>query len=235
MHPKIFPVRVLLYVILLITILILIFIISFGYSDLPKKVLASFTKRPTAIVVEKKVVVDSEIPQILVVEDKKIVVPSKVSPQVSLVSISLPIRLVIPAIKVDANVLHLGLTADGAMDAPKGPSDVSWYNLGPRPGEIGSAVVAGHYGGWKDGSVSVFQDLTKIQKGDKVSIKNKDGSIITFVVRETRNFDSKADASDVFLSTDGKSHLNIITCEGVWNGVEKSYSNRFVVFTDREY
>jgi len=35
-------------------------------------------------------------------------------------------------------------------------------------------------------------------------------------------------------SSDAKAHLNLITCEGVWDKVSKSYSKRLVVFTDRE-
>jgi hypothetical protein len=56
----------------------------------------------------------------------------------------------------------------------------------------------------------------------------------TFVVRESRSFNPNADASDVFNSNDEKSHLNLITCEGSWNKDSKSYSQRLVIFTDKE-
>jgi len=32
------------------------------------------------------------------------------------------------------------------MDLPKERANVAWFNLGPRPGENDSAVIAGHYG-----------------------------------------------------------------------------------------
>jgi len=35
-------------------------------------------------------------------------------------------------------------------------------------------------------------------------------------------------------SNDGKAHLNLITCAGVWDEVEKSHSSRLVVFADME-
>ncbi len=147
---------------------------------------------------------------------------------------ALPSRLKIPIINVNANVLHLGLTPEGAMDAPKGPDDVSWYDLGVVPGEVGSAVIAGHYGPWKTGAVSVFEDLNKLQKGDKVSVINEDGSEIVFVVRETKMFLATDNPQTVFSSTDGLAHLNLITCQGIWNKSDQSYSNRYVVFTDKE-
>lgn len=145
----------------------------------------------------------------------------------------LPARLKIPSINVDALVEYAGLTPDGTMDAPKSPDDVAWFEAGPSPGENGSAVISGHYG-WKNRKASAFDNLYKLRKGDKLYIENDDGEVISFVVRESRRYDPKADASDVFSSSDGKSHLNLVTCEGVWDKVSGSYSKRLVVFADKE-
>lgn len=145
----------------------------------------------------------------------------------------LPIRLKIPGINVDAAIEQVGLTAGGAMDVPKNQNNVAWYSLGQRPGEIGSAVIAGHFD-WKNGLPAVFYRLDKLQKGDKIYVEDDRGATITFVVRESRNYDPKADASDVFISNDGKSHLNLITCEGIWSKAANSYSKRLVVFSDKE-
>ena len=142
----------------------------------------------------------------------------------------LPMRLKIPKIDVDASVEYVGLTYDGAMDIPKNPDDVAWFELGPRPGENGSAVMAGHYGG----KASAFDNLYKLRKGDKLYIEDDKGATITFMVRENRRYDPNADASSVFSSSDGSAHLNLITCEGTWNKVSKSYSTRLVVFADKE-
>lgn len=146
----------------------------------------------------------------------------------------LPIRLEIPMIKVDAPIESLGLTPDGAMAAPKGGVNAAWFNLGPRPGEAGSAVISGHYGTWKNGDGSVFDNLNKLKIGDRISVKDEKGVVTNFLVREIRSYDPDAEASDIFSSNDGKSHLNLITCEGAWNGITKTYSKRLVVFTDKE-
>ncbi len=98
---------------------------------------------------------------------------------------------------------------------------------------MGSAVMAGHYG-WLNNSPAIFDNLSKLQTGDKVYIEDDKGLVISFVVREIRSYDPKADATDVFSSSDGKSHLNLITCEGIWNKASGSYSKRLVVFTDKE-
>lgn len=149
-------------------------------------------------------------------------------------SYGLPVRLKIPVANVDSAIEQVGLTSDGAMDTPRNQENAAWYTLGQRPGENGSAVIAGHYGVWDNGRGSVFDNLHKLRKGDTLYIKDDKGTTITFVVRESRNYNPEADATDVFVSNDGKSHLNLVTCEGVWNNVIKSYSERLVVFTDKE-
>jgi LPXTG-site transpeptidase (sortase) family protein len=148
-------------------------------------------------------------------------------------SFGLPVRLKVPNIGVDAAVEQVGFTPDGAMDVPKGPADVAWFDPGPHPGDSGSAVIAGHEG-WKDGIRAAFDNLYKLQKGDKIYVEDGKGATTTFVVREMRTYSASQDFSDVFRSTDGGAHLNLITCAGVWNKAQKSYADRLVVFTDKE-
>ncbi len=147
-----------------------------------------------------------------------------------------PTKLTIASIDVDAAVEPVGLATDGtmSMDIKKPQEDVAWYRLGPRPGEVGSAVIAGHYGTWKDGNGSVFDGLHTLSSGDKIVVTDDRGVDITFVVRESRRFDPGADATDVFGSDDRKAHLNLITCEGAWNDASQSFSKRLVIFTDKE-
>lgn len=149
-------------------------------------------------------------------------------------SFGIPVRLQIPDINIDALIIPVGITASGAMDVPKNPSDVAWFALGPQPGNIGSAVFSGHYGHWKTGDSSVFDDLNKLNPGDKIYVQDEKGTVATFVVRKSKIFDPQADASDIFVSSDGQAHLNLITCEGVWDSTQKTYSNRLVIFTDKE-
>lgn len=146
---------------------------------------------------------------------------------------SRPVRIKIPSINVDSVVEYVGLTSDGTMDVPKERANVAWFNLGASPGENGNAVIAGHYG-WENKKGSAFDNLYKLREGDKLYIENDKGETISFVVRESRRYEPKGDASDVFNSTDGKSHLNLITCEGVWDKSTQQYTKRLVVFTDRE-
>lgn len=142
-----------------------------------------------------------------------------------------PLRLTIPAIGVDAKILSLGLTAEGNIGTPKGPSEVSWYSGSPRPGENGSAVISGHYG-WKDDIPAAFDNLSKLKTGDTIYVKDQTGTTTAFRVSGTRIYAANADASDVF-ATSTESHLNLITCSGDWNPKKQMYANRLVVFANK--
>lgn len=145
----------------------------------------------------------------------------------------LPVRLKIPKINVNAAIEYVDLTPQGEMGAPKDLSKVAWFNLGPRPGERGDSVIDGHFG-WVKNTVVVFNDLDKLQKGDKIYVQDDKGASFTFVVQMLRSYGKTEDTSSVFISNDKKAHLNLITCEGVWNETQKTYSGRLVVFSDKE-
>ena len=147
--------------------------------------------------------------------------------------LGLPLRLKIPTLSIDSTIEYVGLTKDGAMDVPKDQNNVGWLEIGNRPGEIGSAMIAGHYG-WKNREASVFDNLYKLQKDDKIYIEDSNGEIITFIVREAKRYNQNAEATEVFSSNDSLAHLNLVTCEGIWDETSKSYPTRLVVFTDKE-
>jgi len=147
--------------------------------------------------------------------------------------LGLPLRLKIPKINVDATIESVGLTPQGAMGVPKLSYNVAWFDYGPRPGEIGSAVMAGHVNWW-NGAKSVFANLNKLKPGDKIMVIDDLNKTFYFIVRESRIYSLKDDSSEVFISTDGQAHLNLITCSGSWNKGLQQYSQRLIIFADQE-
>ncbi len=143
----------------------------------------------------------------------------------------LPVRLEIPIIGVDSFIEDAFITPQGAMEVPSGTVDVAWFALGPHPGQIGSAVIGGHFG-IENGVPFVFYNLNKLEAGDKIYIVNDYGNTLTFVVSSTALYAASADATTVFTSSDGQAHLNLITCEGIWNEVAGEYPDRTVVFSN---
>ena len=158
-------------------------------------------------------------------------VPRIVHDATSIAIISRPVQLKIDIINIVTTIQAVGLTPNGDMDIDENPEEVAWYKLGPKPGEEGSAVIAGHYG-WKNGVASVFNDLNKLVKGDEILVVGEDGQARKFIVSRTATYAPDQDATDVFRSDDGKAHLNLVTCQGSWNNTLSTYSERLVVFTD---
>jgi sortase A len=142
-----------------------------------------------------------------------------------------PKTLSIPKIKVNAMVESVGLDSERKMDVPKDSDNVAWYNLGAKPGSVGSAVIAGH----KDeasGAPSVFWDLKKLGIGDEIIITDENGNDYTYSVTEIKDYPDAAFPLQKVFNTQGKPYLNLITCEGIFNQSTRNYSHRTVVYSE---
>jgi LPXTG-site transpeptidase (sortase) family protein len=147
----------------------------------------------------------------------------------------LPVRLIIPALGVDANVQANGLSPDGSIGSPSTIFDAGWFTGSSRPGEKGSSVVTGHVAQIRRSKVTkqgVFYNLSMLRPGDTLYVVKDTGETTTFVVRDSRAYAPGAGTSDIFTAQDDGAHMNLITCEGVWNQSTLSFSQRLVVFTD---
>ena len=145
-------------------------------------------------------------------------------------TIGTPVRLIIPKIKVSAVVERIGLTANKAVDVPKGHGHVGWYKLGSKPGDEGTAVIAGHFAR-KSSGWAVFNDLYKLRPGDTLSVKDSGGKIMNFVVKSTHIYGVNERPAEVYVSDSG-AHLNLITCTGTWINILHGFNKRLVIFTD---
>ncbi|HEY1041179.1 MAG TPA: class F sortase [Candidatus Paceibacterota bacterium] len=145
---------------------------------------------------------------------------------------SAPVQLSIDKIGIYTTIESVGISIGGSMAVPENVNNVGWYNKGAVPGEPGTAVLAGHVNS-RGGGDAVFTRLHELEIGDKIRVTNDQGRVETFVVRNTLRYSVLADTSDIFTSTDGLSHLNLITCEGVWSSLFKTHNRRLVIFTDK--
>lgn len=141
----------------------------------------------------------------------------------------MPTELLIPAIKVDAPVEHVGTTPDGAMDVPKEWNDVAWFDQGYRPGEPGSAVIAGHLDSTTDRAV--FWDLHLLKPGDNVILKADDGGQKTFVVVGTEIYQFDQAPLQKIFGAAAAPMLNLVTCNGTFDRGAKNYDKRLVVYS----
>lgn len=140
--------------------------------------------------------------------------------------LTLPLRLVVPRLEIDGPIVAVGLTEDGAMDVPQRAGDVGWYQLGPRPGSRGNAVLAGHVD-WR-GEVGIFGRLRELRPGDSVIIRGADGESRAYATQWLEEYPvESAPIQRVFESME-EAALTLITCGGRWNPLARRYDTRVV-------
>jgi LPXTG-site transpeptidase (sortase) family protein len=142
--------------------------------------------------------------------------------------VSHPIGLTIPAIGVQTNIIHLGLTASGALQVPSSTAVAGWYTGSPRPGDVGSAVIAGHIDS-KSGP-GVFFRLSSLRPGDRVYVRRADGTLAAFKVTVVRQFAKDSFPTAAVYGAVPDSELRLLTCGGTFDPQLRSYLSNTVVY-----
>jgi len=140
-----------------------------------------------------------------------------------------PVRLRIPALGIDTNIEALGLQSSGAMDVPSNIWNAGWLSSGPKPGEAGNAVIAGHRDSVK--GEAVFWSLENLSPGDKVYVSDSTGNELTFVVTEVASYPLESTPLERVFGVSDQSQLNLITCYGDFVKDQHTYNKRLVVYT----
>jgi len=142
----------------------------------------------------------------------------------------IPVRIFIPSLNVNANVESVAKDSLGRMDVPQNVFNTAWYDLGPRPGEEGSAVIDGHFD-TKTGAPSVFYNLLKLKSGDKIETTDDKGKKYTFEITEVKQYDLASIPLEKIFSKTGPPMLNLITCAGYFDHKKQGYTQRAVVYS----
>jgi len=141
-----------------------------------------------------------------------------------------PVGIEIPAIGVRARLVPLGLNADDTLEVPTRFGDAGWWAGGPRPGERGPAVIAGHVDS-RTGP-AVFYRLSELRAGDRISVVRRDGSRVRFVVRHSERYPkARFPTARVYGRTAGAT-LRLITCSGTFDRSSGHYLDNTVVYAD---
>lgn len=139
-----------------------------------------------------------------------------------------PVKVKIPAIGVDALVVHLGLNNDGTLEVPKQDDEVGWYVGSPKPGVVGPAIMVGHLDSAR--GPAVFENLIKLESNDTIEINRADGSIVIFQVTDKQIFSQDDFPSEKVYGNLEYSGLRLITCTGTYSRLKGHYSDNLVVY-----
>jgi sortase (surface protein transpeptidase) len=153
--------------------------------------------------------------------------PIAAAPQSRSGQVSLPVALTIPSIGVQTSLIRLGLTSSGALQVPPSTAVAGWYTGSPRPGAVGSAVIAGHV----DSRVGpgVFFRLSSLRPGDRVYVRRADGTLAVFLVTDVRQFPKDVFPTSAVYGPTPDAELRLITCGGTFDPKLRSYLSNIVV------
>lgn len=138
-----------------------------------------------------------------------------------------PARLRIPAINVDAAMEDLNMTREGELRPPIDPDRAGWFPDSAVPGELGSAVIAGHRDSTR-GPAVLFR-LIDLRPGDIVHVTRSDGVEVQFEVVEVRRVPQDEFPTASVYGATPDSSLRLITCGGVFDRVSGRYRDNVLV------
>lgn len=147
---------------------------------------------------------------------------------------SMPVRIQIPALHVDAEVIPVGVTSAGALEVPENVVQAAWFQAGNAPGEPGTSIIAAHVD--FNGKLGLFNQLRTLNKGDVILVTDFSRHVHRFTAVTGRLF-PKSDPSTVqslaaASAQPGQPQLALITCGGALDTQKHSYYDNFVLLAN---
>jgi len=142
--------------------------------------------------------------------------------------VAFPVKLIIPAIGVRAPLVRLGITAAGTLQVPSVTMVAGWYSGSPRPGEIGSSVIAGHVDSYL--GPGVFFRLDLLRPPERIYVRRADGTLVVFRVTAVRTYLMARFPTAAVYGPVPDAQLRLITCGGSFDPATGSYLSNVVVY-----
>jgi sortase (surface protein transpeptidase) len=139
-----------------------------------------------------------------------------------------PVRIVIPAMGVSAQIVPLGLKADRTLQVPDSFSEAGWFRGGPEPGEPGPAVIVGHVDSVD--RPGVFYRLRALRSGDVVKVTLKNGWKVRYLVRSHLATPKNDFPTKLVYGHTERPTLRLITCDGQFDTSTGHFVDNYIVF-----
>ncbi len=128
----------------------------------------------------------------------------------------------------DLYLERLGLDSEGKMETPDKWENAGWYKKSAKPGQNGNIIIAGHYDD-SSGNPAAFWGLKNLKVNDKVLLTDELNRTFTYNITETFYVAIDDPNRLEIFDEDEIEELTLVTCGGLWNDSEGTYSSRLVV------
>jgi LPXTG-site transpeptidase (sortase) family protein len=160
------------------------------------------------------------------------------SPQPAAAAVQAPpppapiVRVTVPRVGINAAVEILSLDGSGAMQDPRTPNMVAWYDFSARPGQPGNVVMAGHVD-YHNYGPAVFWRLRDLKRGDRIELHLADGAAFSYEVASLKYYDAATAPVQEITGQTSYEAITLITCGGSFNRSSRSYNQRLIVRATR--
>ena len=143
---------------------------------------------------------------------------------------SVPVRVEVPSIGVDAAVAPVGKQANGEVQTPSGEpgSPAGWYQDLPTPGQTGSAVILGHVNSTTS-DVGLFYRLHELTAGQTITITRADHTAAVFTVDRVDIYHKSTFPTVKVYQNADRPEVRLITCGG-YDPATREYLDNTVVY-----
>lgn len=126
---------------------------------------------------------------------------------------SAPVRIAIPAMRLDAELRPLAVSADKrTMQLPTRTSEAGWYTSGATPGQPGPTIVVGYIA--DEHGPGVFAHLTDLRAGGQILLRRADGKVVEYRVDQIASYPRGHFPSAEVYAVSGMPTLRLITTGG---------------------
>jgi hypothetical protein len=147
-------------------------------------------------------------------------------------NLSEPVRIVIPAIGLDQQILGVGVDSHGEPIVPK--HNVGWFNQSAEPGQGENIVLWGHVLRFYEAPdiPAPFAKIKNLQPGDTITLYTRGGDLFRYTVRRQ----VWVNPSEVrYILPQGHERLTLVSCIGdqvIQNGEVTDMSHRLITIAE---
>lgn len=153
------------------------------------------------------------------------------APMAQALSASLPVRVEIPVLGVNAPLMKLERDADGTLQVP--PLDnhnlAGWFDRSVTPGQKGTSVILGHVDDFT--GPSVFFSIKMLRPGELIKVVRANGGTAVFSVDGVQKVAKGTFPASIIYGNTRYPELRLITCGGPFDTTTRQYLDNIVVYS----
>jgi sortase (surface protein transpeptidase) len=143
-----------------------------------------------------------------------------------------PVRIQIPSVSIDIEIVPVGVEANGFMEIPENVTIAGWYRYGPAPSsDKGSTVITAHVDALVQG-LGPFAALSSLPENAEIIVTTEAGEQHRYILESVQNFEKEQLPLDQVFDRSGAPRLVLVTCGGQFDKKSRTYSDNVIAIAN---